>query len=195
MWCCRATEIAFDRLGFIPGYLILIVAGGGLVAYNGTAALALAFSHMPKLLHTVERTQVQLDVHPSHIGSWACFPDAKRSTNSTSTAEPTQIFWPILCCHHLLPCFPVSIAMPLPGVQDLCLRCRPRTCMALRARQRTGSSTPSLHREVGTYDAADTVAPCIQAILLLQAMSCPLPKTLIGFSVVHFIARCSLRAP
>ena len=37
--CCRATEIAFDRLGFIPGYLILIVAGGGLVAYNGAHAL------------------------------------------------------------------------------------------------------------------------------------------------------------
>ncbi|KAK9837411.1 hypothetical protein WJX81_000610 [Elliptochloris bilobata] len=30
-----ATEVAFARLGFIPGYLVLIVAGGGLVAYNG----------------------------------------------------------------------------------------------------------------------------------------------------------------
>lgn len=41
--CRRATEIAFDRLGFIPGYLILIVAGGGLVAYNGAHALPRAW--------------------------------------------------------------------------------------------------------------------------------------------------------
>ena len=47
LWCRRATEIAFDRLGFIPGYLILIVAGGGLVAYNGAQYL---------LVHTGKRT-------------------------------------------------------------------------------------------------------------------------------------------
>jgi hypothetical protein len=31
----RLTQICFDRLGFIPGYIVLIIAGGGVVAYNG----------------------------------------------------------------------------------------------------------------------------------------------------------------
>ena len=33
----RVTQVSFDRLGFVPGFLVLIVAGGGLVAYNGKA--------------------------------------------------------------------------------------------------------------------------------------------------------------
>ena len=33
----RVTQVSFDHLGFVPGFLVLIVAGGGLVAYNGKA--------------------------------------------------------------------------------------------------------------------------------------------------------------